>query len=217
MDGEERKKNIEKIEKIDSQITLLNDLKQKLVNKLDISHKEELSAINLSDIQSPAREQKYPESLVNKISLFRSLFRGRDDVYARFWTSRKTGRSGYSPVCKNEWVAKICQKPIMKCSGCPNRELIPLDGEIIRKHLVGAHIIGVYPMLRDETCYFLAVDFDKENWVDNVFAFKETCMQENIPVAIERSRSGNGAHVWIFFKENIPASLGRRMGSFLIT
>jgi hypothetical protein len=152
-----------------------------------------------------------------QIKLFRSLFRGRDDVHARLWVSRKTGESGYSPVCKNEWVPKVCQKPVMKCSHCPNRELMALDDEVIRRHLSGACVVGICPMLQDETCYFLAVDFDGEHWAENVFAFRKTCEQEGVPIAVERSRSGNGAHVWMFFKENISASLAGRMGSFLIT
>ncbi|NQS90553.1 DEAD/DEAH box helicase family protein [Patescibacteria group bacterium] len=105
----------------------------------------------------------------------------------------------------------------MKCSQCPNREFLPLGDDVICKHLEGAYVVGIYPMLQDESCYFLAVDFDKEDWVDNVSTFKETCLQEGVPVAVERSRSGNGAHTWIFFKENIPAVLARRIGSFLIT
>jgi len=219
MKNDERKnKLLRKIENIDSQITLLSNLKKKLVSQLDDSAREK--SISHDSYRSVDLNEKNVVSGVlafDKITLFRSLFRGRDDVYPRFWSSRKTGKSGYAPVCKNEWVPKICKKPIIKCSECPNRELVPLDNEIIRKHLLGVHIIGVYPMLRDETCYFLAVDFDKEDWVDNVFAFKETCLQEGVPVAVERSRSGNGAHAWIFFKDNISASLARRMGSFLIT
>ncbi len=213
----EKDKLLKKIENIDSQIALLSDLKKKLVGKLDDSPEEKsISADAYKSIDFDEKNVVSDVLAFNKITLFRSLFHGRDDVYPRFWISRKTGKSGYSPVCKNEWMP-ICKKPITKCSGCPNRELVPLDNEIIRKHLVGAHIIGVYPMLRDETCYFLAVDFDKEDWVDNAFSFKETCVQEGIPASIERSRSGNGAHVWMFFKENIPASLARRMGSFLLT
>ncbi len=73
------------------------------------------------------------------------------------------------------------------------------------------------PLLPDETCYFLAIDFDGDGWIDNVCAFKETCSQKNIPVAIERSKSGNGAHAWIFFEEKIPAALARKLGSFIIT
>ncbi len=214
----EKDKLLKKIENVDFQITLLSDLKKKLVSQLDDSPKEKpISGDSYISIDFDEKKVISDVSAFDNIALFRSLFRGRDDVYPRFWISKKTGRSGYSPVCKNEWVPRICKKPIIKCSGCPNRELVPPDDEIIRKHLVGAHIIGIYPMLRDETCYFLAVDFDKEDWVDNVFTFKETCMQEGVPVVIERSRSGNGAHVWVFFKENIPANLARRMGSFLLT
>jgi len=165
----------------------------------------------------PIEKNSLELSPADKIDLFRSFFRGRDDVYARLWISKKTGKSGYSPVCKNEWVPKICQKPNIKCSECSNRELLPLDDETIRKHLIGAEVIGIYPMLQDESCYFLAADFDGEDWMENVFAFKKTCNREGVPVAVERSRSGNGAHVWIFFKDNIPATLARRMGSVLIT
>jgi superfamily II DNA or RNA helicase len=216
---EQRKRLLEKIERVDLQISLLKELKEKLTTSLDDPGKIIPSPVDLTGFKDPLERQDILESssINDKIDLFRSLFRGRDDVYARFWISRKTGKSGYSPVCKNEWVPKVCKKPIMKCSECPNRELVPLDDEIIRKHLAGIYIVGIYPMLQDETCYFLAVDFDKEDWVDNVFTFKEICMQEGIPVAIERSRSGNGAHAWIFFKENVPAILARRMGSFLIT
>jgi superfamily II DNA or RNA helicase len=215
---EEKDNLLKKIENIDSQITLLSDLKKKLVSHLDDSPREKsISADLYTPLDFNKRDIVSDVLAFDKITLFRSLFRGREDVYPRFWVSRKTGKSGYSPVCKNEWVPKICKKPIMRCSECPNRELVPLDDEVIRKHLVGAYMIGIYPMLQDETCYFLAVDFDKEEWVDNIFSFKETCLQEGVPVAIERSRSGNGAHAWIFFKENISASLARRMGSFLIT
>jgi hypothetical protein len=156
-------------------------------------------------------------SVSSKIKLFRRFFRGRDDVYARLWISKKTKITGYSPVCKNEWIQKICKKPIIKCSDCPNRELSPLNDEVIHAHISGNMVVGIYPMLQDETCYFLAVDFDGEDWIDNVFAFKQTCCQEGVPVCIERSRSGNGAHAWVFFDEAIPASIARQMGCFLIT
>jgi superfamily II DNA or RNA helicase len=218
--NDDKKKNqlLRKIKNIDSQINLLSDLKKKLINQLNDSHQEK--SISVDSYRSYDLNEKQVLSNVmevDKISLFRNFFRGRDDVYPRFWISKKTGKSGYSPVCKNEWIPKICNKSIIKCQECPNREFIPINDEIIRKHLEGVYIIGVYPMLQDETCYFLAADFDKEDWVENVFAFKKTCIQEGVPVAIERSRSGNGAHAWVFFKENIPASLARRMGSFLIT
>jgi len=214
---DKRNKLLEEIMKIDTQSTCLNAQRRKLIREIEALPNEDPASI-LATVQNYKERQLLSEfSISEKISLFCSLFKGRNDVYPRFWVSRKTGKSGYNPVCKNEWVPKICQKPMIKCSECANRELLPLNDEVVRKHLNGAHIIGIYPMLQDETCYFLAVDFDKGDWKDNVFAFKNTCIQEGVPVAIERSRSGNGAHAWIFFEENIPAETARRMGSFLIT
>jgi len=105
-----------------------------------------------------------------KIALFRSLFRGRDDVYARRFESRKTGKSGYQPACGNEWVRNTCQKPKIKCANCSHQAFLPVTDDAIRWHLSGCDdagrdfVMGIYPMLRDETCFFLAADFDKEHW-----------------------------------------------------
>lgn len=158
-----------------------------------------------------------------KIALFRSLFRARDDVYARRFENRKTGKSGYAPACANEWVRGICEKPRIKCAVCPHRRFLPMNDEVIRWHLRGRDpddhnfVAGVYPMLRDETCLFLAVDFDKADWRADAKAFLETCRCANLPAALERSRSGRGGHVWLFFDEAIPAALARRLGSYLLT
>ena len=92
----------------------------------------------------------------DKIKLYMSLFRGREDVYAKRWQS-KEGKSGYSPVCLNEWAKGVCNKPKVKCSGCTNRNYAVLDSVSIDKHLRGKAVLGVYPMLTDETCYFLAM------------------------------------------------------------
>ncbi len=120
-------------------------------------------------------------------------------------------------MCKNEWVEGKCRKPEIKCSKCVYKEYVPLSTEILSGHLAGKQVIGIYPMLPDDSCYFLAVDFDGEGWKDNVFTFKETCRKHNVPTGIERSRSGNGAHAWIFFHDKVPARTARQMGSFLIT
>ena len=109
-----------------------------------------------------------PTTPKEKISLFRQLFRGRDDVYPLLWVSSKTGRKGYSPACGNEWVRGICEKPRVKCSECPNQAFLPLGDKVVLDHLQGRHSIGVYPMLKDETCWFLAADFDKEPWLADV-------------------------------------------------
>jgi len=152
----------------------------------------------------------------NKIELFRDLFRGREDVYPVLWQA-KDGRKGYTPACKNEWNKAYCNKKKVKCGQCKNRSLIPVSDQTIFNHLAGKHTIGVYPLLEDETCWFLAVDFDKEEWQSDITAFHETCKTFHIPAAIERSRSGNGGHVWIFFKDTVPAALARKLGFALLT
>jgi superfamily II DNA or RNA helicase len=160
-----------------------------------------------------------PSSLMSpseKIKLFRSLFRGREDVYAIRWEN-KAGRSGYSPACHNEWDRRVCQKPKIKCNECPHSSWLPITDKVIHDHLTGKHMIGVYPLMKDETCHFLALDFDKKTWQKDVLAFYEICKNFSVPAAIERSQSGNGAHVWIFFEEAIPAHLARAMGTGLIT
>src|SRR5947207_523731 len=159
----------------------------------------------------------------DKIALFRSLFRGREDVYPRRFESRKTGRSGYAPACANEWVRGVCEKPRIKCAECPNRRFLPVTDEVIRWHLSGcdadgqSFAAGLYPLLRDETCFLLALDFDKAGWREDAAAFVEVCRQLNLAAAMERSRSGQGAHVWFFFEEAIPAALARRLGSHVLT
>ena len=158
-----------------------------------------------------------------KIELFRSLFRGRTDVYPRRFVSRKTGRAGYAPACANEWVRGVCEKPRIKCAECPHRRLLPATDDVIRAHLSGRDeqgrefVIGVYPMLLDETCFFLAADFDREHWQEDAGAFLETCRRLGLPAVLERSRSGNGGHVWLFFEEAISASLARMLGSHVLT
>jgi superfamily II DNA or RNA helicase len=156
-------------------------------------------------------------ALAEKMRLYRSLFHGREDVYAILWQNKTTLKSGYSPVCKNEWAPGLCQKFKIKCTVCPNRELAPLTDQVIQNHLEGKFTAGIYPLSENDSCYFLAVDFDKQSWVEDIVAFCETCQSLNIPVALERSRSGNGGHVWIFFSEAVPASSARNLGCYLVT
>jgi superfamily II DNA or RNA helicase len=152
-----------------------------------------------------------------KIALFRSLFRGREDVFPKRWDNPKTGKAGYAPACTNEWVPRICGKPKVKCGDCLNRAFLPVTDDVIDGHLRGHHTAGVYPMLADETCWFLAADFDKATWLDDAAAFLQACGARGVPAALERSRSGQGAHVWMFFAEPVSASLARRLGAHLVT
>ena len=163
-------------------------------------------------------------STAEKIAVFRSLFRGREDVFPRRWENPKSGKSGYAPVCRNEWIRGVCGKPQVKCCECPNQAFVPFGVDIIRSHLTGRatsnatdFTAGIYPMLPDETCWFLAADFDKKSWKRDVVAFRDTARAKGVPVAIERSRSGNGAHAWIFFEEPVAAGDARHLGALLVT
>ncbi len=157
--------------------------------------------------QSPAAD---------RIALFLSLFRGRADVYARRWESRN-GRAGYSPACRNEWQKGVCLKPKGRCADCSRAKYFPYDESAVASHLSGRCVLGVYPLLPDETCHFLAIDFDEDHWRDDVRAVYATCQAQNIPCAIEVSRSGNGAHLWFFFSEAVEAAKARALGASLLT
>jgi superfamily II DNA or RNA helicase len=165
-------------------------------------------------------------SSADKLALFRHLFAGRPDVFPVRWENRKTAKSGYSPACANEWVRGICGKPRVKCGECPHQAFLPVTDDIIEKHLRGGNrgrtseddfVAGVYPLLPDETCWFLAADFDEENWAADALAMLETCRAKGVPAALERSRSGNGGHVWIFFSEPVPARTARQLGAAMLT
>jgi superfamily II DNA or RNA helicase len=158
-----------------------------------------------------------PATRIEKVALFRSLFRGRTDVFPRRWENAKTGRKGYAPACSNEWIRGVCEKPRVKCGECPHQAFIAIGDREVLDHLQGRHVMGVYALLEDETCHFLTADFDKESWRDDVAAFRETCRAFDAPVGIERSRSGNGAHAWFFFADRVAAATARRMGCFLLT
>lgn len=152
-----------------------------------------------------------------KIDLFRRLFVGRDDVYARRWDSPKNGKSGYSPACANEWVRGICDKPKTKCAQCQNRRFLALDDTVLKAHLQGRMVVGVYPLdARNETI-FLAADFDGDAWKRDVRAMVRAARALGVPFVLERSRSGDGAHFWIFFEELVAASKARLLGFHLLT
>ena len=157
-----------------------------------------------------------PRTGGEKVALFRSLFRGRPDVYPKLWRNARSKKEGYSPACANEWVQGVCDKPKVKCGECPNQAFVSVSDAVILDHLWGRQTVGVYPLLPDETCWFLAMDFDEGEWRKDVAALRETCGELGVPVAVERSRSGEGAHVWLFFTAPVPANVARRMGSYLI-
>jgi superfamily II DNA or RNA helicase len=157
-----------------------------------------------------------PSTPQRKIALFRSLFRGREDVYAVRW--ERNGKSGYSPACVMDWRAIHSARPEeRKKIGRKTRSLLPLTDDAIRDHLTGKQTLGIYPLLPDETCQFLAADFDKKSWMVDAAAFAEACQRFGVPVAVERSRSGNGAHAWMFFDRPVRALDARKLGCGLLT
>ena len=199
LDDLDKKELIQIIEKLEKEN---KELKEKIYGKIEVK-----------DLPKESKDISNEE----KVKIFMEVFKGRTDLYAKRWTSNKTGKSGYSPVCKNEFSVYKCDKPRMKCSECPYRELLPLTDDIILKHLKGEITIGIYPLLPGDLCNFLAIDFDKKTYEKDVSAFWSICDELDIPVYVERSRSGNGAHVWIFFEESISARIARKMGNILLT
>ncbi len=210
--------------------SILNEIEKLEIRLAKIDQERKSALRHLAQLRDQLAQQETPSfqstsvlakgasfSPKEKIALFRSLFVGRTDVFPRYWRNQKTGKKGYSPVCGNEWVRGLCEKPQVKCGDCPNQAFVPVTDQVLLDHLQGRHVAGVYPLLEDETCRFLSVDFDKGSWKEDVTAFVSTCRNCSMPVCVERSRSGNGAHIWFFFSERIPASVARKLGCCLIT
>jgi len=215
----------------------------KLLRQYEVLHKENEVLRSLLKIHGVEYETRMKEdmnkpiyslvsvptitlSIDERIRLFQSLFKGREDVFARRWFSKTTGKSGYQPVCINEWKQGICDKKKYRCVICPNRNFAPLTTQDMYRHLEGkdeycCDVVGLYAIMQDNNCAFLCADFDDKNckygYKEDVLAYVGVCREWLIPYAIERSRSGNGAHVWIFFEAPLPASKARRLGNAILT
>ena len=204
----------ERIEEIERRIFDLEQEKKDLLRELKEIRHHDLGS--LPPLLGTPVAKEPPVSPTEKVHLFLALFRCREDVYPKLWVNIAKGKSGYSPLCGNEWKSGLCFKPHTKCSKCPNRAFLKLDAQAARMHLEGKISIGTYAIRKDDTCTFLASDFDKLSWSEDVIAYKNAARKLGINVAVERSRSGNGAHAWIFFSQPVPAHFARQLGTVIM-
>jgi len=220
----------EQIEAAEKELAVLDHRRKMVLDRLERLRNNTFS---LSKDSGEISKQTFSLSVnhnsaeADKIDLFRDLFKGREDVFPRRFESAKSGKSGYQPECQHQWIRGLCRKPRVKCADCDSRDFTPVTDEVIRNHLVGRDLtkprstkdftIGVYPLLPDETCWFVAVDFDKKEWQKDVKAYVAACREKGVPVAVERSRSGSGAHIWLFFCEPVPARLARQLAALMLT
>lgn len=157
------------------------------------------------------------------VKIFMNYFKGRNDVYPYLSIDKNNPNiKYYIPACANEWKNGVCNKTMgKKCKNCQYRKNKPISKETIYKHMYGNYPIGIYPLLENDTCFFLSLDFDdkdsKKDIKSDVLAFASVCDKYEVPIAIERSRSGNGIHIWMFFDTNIKAITARKLGSLLLS
>jgi superfamily II DNA or RNA helicase len=193
----------------------LNELKDE-----EFRLKEELRRLELCSQQTPLLFSSFsfaaPLLPAQKIALFLELFGARRSVYPKLWENLKTRKKGYAPACHNEWRPGVCQKPQIKCADCPHQKFPSLDEKAVEAHLRGTHTIGTYAIREDDSCIFVAADFDGDGWQNEAQAYVRAGAHAGASVFLERSRSGAGAHAWIFFAEPVPAVLARRLASIFL-
>lgn len=159
-------------------------------------------------------------STIDKIEIYLSYFKGRPDVYAERYFSKKHQKFGWNPACDRSFQAG-CKKGKIKnyCSICPISQFPPLDEDILKRHFTGkltCEGIGIYPLLTDNTCYLLVMDFDEDNWFDDMLSVYKIALRYDIYPLMERSSSGHGGHLWLFFAIPVKALKARKLGSLLI-
>ncbi len=206
---------------MDSKEMIIEEINKKELEKKKIE-------LEINELRKKLNELNKNESKSNltreeKVKIFMNYFKGRDDVYPYLSIDKNNPSvKYYIPACTNEWKQGICNKTMgKKCKSCQYRENKPLSKDVIYKHMYENNPIGIYPLLENDTCFFLSLDFDnKENNNDiksEVLAFASVCDKYNVPIALEKSRSGKGIHIWIFFEKNIKALTARKLGSLLLS
>ena len=199
------------LEEMQRELARLREENAELRRRLGMSVAEPTLSYGGKSEESPLGRGPVPlltadSSTREKILLFRNLFRGREDVFAVFWTNERSGKKGYSPAVKDPWNSGKSKA----------KEYLPLTDQVIHDHLAGEKVIGCYPLQKDNSCWFLACDFDKDGWILDSLAFLNIARQFGVPAYLERSRSGKGGHVWIFFSSSVPAISARQLGMRLL-
>lgn len=233
------------IESLQSRIQVLEDENRLLKERLDeagISYADIVSGntervVELYDPDQGARIKKF--DVTDKIAsdFFMMFCRGRKDVYDLRYTNPKTGKNGYYTQCFNRWDrgCHMQKKDGVRCKDCELRTYKPVTLPLIKAHMKGADpngndVVAIYPMLENNLCQLLVFDFDNhakgaeqedyanndDRWKEEINALRRICKKLDVDAVVERSRSGRGAHLWIFFKEMIPARLARRFGFALL-
>ena len=235
--------NISQLQKKLNDLQLENQILKNILDKAGLSYHKELSKLRQSGSKEafdPEQGKRiiHPQAITeNMANQFFSMFWGRQDVYAKRSVNKETGKAAYYPQCNNFWT-NVCHKKIkdgINCKDCKNRSYKAITKKDILNHLQGnaynaSDVIGVYPLLSNGTCRFMVFDFDNhdkdaeekdfanadDTWVEEVESMREICVLNGIEPLVERSRSGRGAHVWIFFDKPIAASFVRKFGFALL-
>ena len=198
-----------------------------IMNSQDIIKQIYLKNNEINKLQNEVNSLKsqinYTNDLSNdeKAKIFMNYFKGRTDIYPSFYLNENNEKR-YQPKCKNIWDRKICYKTQGKsCNECPYFKKEELSISVIKNHLFSNKPIGIYMLLEDNTTYFLAFDFDdKEGNKDiknDILNFLDICDTYNIPISIERSQSGKGYHLWLFFENKIKAVIVRKLAYLLLS
>ena len=235
--------NISQLQKQLNDLQLENQILKNILDRAGLSYHKELSAFRQNDgkeVYDPKQGKRiiHPQAITeNMANKFFYMFWGRQDVYAKRSVNKETGKAAYYPQCNNFWTS-VCHKKIkdgINCKDCKNRSYKKITKYDILNHLQGnaynsSDVIGVYPLLNNGTCRFMVFDFDNhdkgaeekdfanddDTWIEEVEAMRKICVMNGIDPLVERSRSGRGAHVWIFFDKPIAASLVRKFGFALL-
>jgi len=202
----------EDIQKIELQLLELEKKKLFLLDSLSKKKRE----FRRNGILSGLDQLKYPKTPEERIELFSRLFVARYDVFPLMWENIHTGHKGYSPVCDKVWEDGRYLKPVEIFKKFGRKKFRSLDASQIEAHLRGQQTVGTYAIRPDNTCIFLAADFDKGGWEQDALKYRETCLGMGVSPLIEISRSGNGAHVWILFSEPVPANKARLLGDVIL-